>query len=176
MDAARHLGTAPQDDKPAAQRSGCVPASWRWLCVCLAGLALYPEPDLERLQVQVRFGQQFLEPGVLDFKVLQAPGLVGFHAAVLGTPLVERGFAESALAADLLDRQARLGLLQEPNDLLFGKSTRPHVRHSPGWRTSLPFNWYGYEGAGQLLCGLQTGVLMGFRPSARASALVSAAM
>ena len=23
-----------------------------------------------------------------------------------------------------------------------------HVRHSPGRRTSLPFGWYGYEGAG----------------------------
>lgn len=29
-------------------RYGCFPASWQWLCVCLAVLALYPEPDLER--------------------------------------------------------------------------------------------------------------------------------
>jgi len=70
------------------------------------GRALYPETDLERLQVEVRFSQQFLESSILDFKALEAPGLINFHAAVLGAPLVERGLAEPALAADLLDRQA----------------------------------------------------------------------
>jgi hypothetical protein len=96
------------------------------------GLALYPETDLERLQVEVRFSQEFLEPSVIDFKILQPPGFIGFHAAVIGAPLVERGLAEPAMAADLLDRKAGLGLLQQPNDLLLGKSTLPHVRHSPG--------------------------------------------
>jgi len=38
----------------------------------LAGLALYPETDLERLQVEVRFGQQLLESIILDLKILQA--------------------------------------------------------------------------------------------------------
>ena len=84
------------------------------------------------VQVKVRFSQQLLEPGILDLKILQAPSLISFHATVLGAPLVEGGLAEPALAADLLDRQARLGLLQETNDLLLGKSTLPHVRHSPG--------------------------------------------
>lgn len=100
VDAARHLGTAPQDDKPGAQKSGCAPASWRWPCACLVGLALYPETDLERLQVKVRFGQQLLEPGILDLKILQAPSLISFHSTVLGAPPVERGLAEPALAAN----------------------------------------------------------------------------
>lgn len=39
------------------------------------GLALHPEADLERFQVKVRFGKQFLEAGVLDLSVLQAAGL-----------------------------------------------------------------------------------------------------
>lgn len=57
-------------------------------------------------------GQQLLEAGILDFQLLQAPDFLGIHAAVLGTPLVERGLAEDALPADLLDRQARFSLLQ----------------------------------------------------------------
>lgn len=52
------------------------------------------------------FCQQLLEPGVLDLPVLQAPGLIGFHAVLLASPFVERGLAEPALTADLLDRQA----------------------------------------------------------------------
>ena len=80
----------------------------------------------------MRLGQQLLEPGVLDFQVLQAVGLIGLHAAVLGAPFVERGLAESALAANVLDQQASLCLLQEPNDLLLRESTLLHVRHSPG--------------------------------------------
>lgn len=63
-------------------------------------------------------GQQLLEPGILDLQLLQAPRFLGIHAAVPGTPLVERGLAEAALPADLLDRQARLSLLQETDDLL----------------------------------------------------------
>ena len=57
VDAARHPGTAPQDDKPAAHRSEGCPASRRWPCVCLAGLAFAPSLDLERVQVEVHFGQ-----------------------------------------------------------------------------------------------------------------------
>lgn len=57
-------------------------------------------------------GQQLLEPGILDRQLPQAPRFLGIHAAVLGTPLVERGLAEPALSADLLDRRARFGLLQ----------------------------------------------------------------
>ncbi len=81
-------------------------------------LALYHEADLQCFEIQVGLGQQFLEPGILDFQLLQAPGFLCIHAAVLGTPLVERGLAEAALPADLLDRQARLSLLQETDDLL----------------------------------------------------------
>jgi hypothetical protein len=126
---ARHHGTAPQDGRPGAQISGRVPASWRWPCVCLAGLALYPEADLERLQVEVRFGHQFLEASVLTSRSFRRRASSASMPPYLAR---QRGLTEPALAADILDRQARLGLLQEPDDLLLRESTLPHVRHSPG--------------------------------------------
>jgi len=54
------------------------------------------------------------------------------HATVFGPPFVESRFAEATLAAQLLDRQSRLGLLDEANDLLVGVSAFSHVRHFPG--------------------------------------------
>jgi hypothetical protein len=50
----------------------------------------------------------------------------------LARPFVKRGVAEAAIAAQFLDRQASLGLPQEPDDLFFGESALLHVRHSPG--------------------------------------------
>jgi hypothetical protein len=80
---------------------------------------------------QVGFGQQPFELGVLCLKLTQ-PASVGYvHAPALGSPLAESGVAETALAAELLDRQAGLGLLDEPDDLFFGKSALSHISHSP---------------------------------------------
>lgn len=57
MDAARHLGTAPQGKRKAiAMMLEHTQISERRACR-LVGLALYPETDLERLQVKVRFSQ-----------------------------------------------------------------------------------------------------------------------
>lgn len=45
-------GVAERSDKtvgPALRDLGCVLASWQWPCACPAGLALYPETDLELL-------------------------------------------------------------------------------------------------------------------------------
>jgi hypothetical protein len=68
---------------------------------------------------------------VLDLQILQPASFLGLHATVPGAPLVEGGLTQTALAADLLDRQARVGLLQEADDLLLRESTLSHVRHSP---------------------------------------------
>ena len=81
------------------------------------GLALYPEDALEGVDVEVRFGQELLELGVLAFQLFQPPGVGYVHAAELGPPLVERGVAEAAFAAELLDRHPGLGLLEKANDL-----------------------------------------------------------
>ncbi len=84
------------------------------------------------MDVQVRFSQQFLELVVLGLQLTQSPGIWHIRAAVLGAPLVERGLAEAAFAAQILDRQARLGLLDEADDLLLGVSALSHARHFPG--------------------------------------------
>src|ERR1700712_1060912 len=95
------------------------------------GLTLYPEGLVQGVDVQMGLGQQLLELAVLGLKLAQSPGIRHFHAAVLGAPFVEGRVAEAALAAQVLDRQAGLSLLDETDDLLFGKSAFSHVRHSP---------------------------------------------
>jgi integrase len=65
-------------------------------------VALYLEADLQRFDVQMRFGQQRLELAVLGFDVAQPLGVAGLHAAQARSPLVERGVTEAAEEADLL--------------------------------------------------------------------------
>jgi hypothetical protein len=79
----------------------------------------------------VRFGQQLLELGVRSLELTQPAYVWDIHAAELGAPLVKRGFAASAFATYLLDGHADLGLLDEPNDLLFAESALLPIRHSP---------------------------------------------
>lgn len=75
--------------------------------------------------------QQPLELGVLGFKFAKPLCICGRHAAVLGSPFVKGGVAEAALPAQLLDRHASLGVPEETNDLLLGKSALLHFHHSP---------------------------------------------
>lgn len=86
---------------------------------------------LQSVHVQVCFCQQLLELGVLALQFLETLGVGRFHAAELGPPLVERGVAEAAFAAQLLDGHPRFGLFEEANDLFFRESALLHVRHSP---------------------------------------------
>ena len=95
------------------------------------GLVLYPEHALERMDVKVGFGQQFLELGVLGLQVPQLGCVRSLHATVLGSPFVKRGIAEPATAAQLLNRHPSLGLFEEANDLFVGKSALLHVRLAP---------------------------------------------
>lgn len=95
------------------------------------GLALYPENALSGLHIEVRLGQQPFELGVLAFELAQPPGVGHVHGAVLGTPLVEGGVAEAALAAHVLDRHAGLDLHEEPDGLFLAVFAVSHVRHSP---------------------------------------------
>jgi len=48
----------------------------------------------------------------------QPPSLIDFKAAVLGLPPVERLLADAVPAAELGRLAARLGLFQDPDDLL----------------------------------------------------------
>jgi hypothetical protein len=80
-----------------------------------------------------------LEP-LLGIHLLQAPVLVleflhaghqgSVHATVLGAPLVERGIADAMLAAQLGNRTAGFGLLEDGDDLAVGKAGRLHLELS----------------------------------------------
>lgn len=72
-----------------------------------------------RIHVKVGFGQRPFKLGVFSLQLAQPLGIGGVHPAQLGAPLVERGVAEPACAAELLDRDARLGL---PDDLFLRES------------------------------------------------------
>jgi len=54
------------------------------------------------MHVRVGFSQQLLELGVLAFQLSQSAGVGYVHAAKFGTPLVESGTTETALAAQPL--------------------------------------------------------------------------
>ena len=62
-------------------------------------MLLHPQNALERVHIQVGFGQQPFELGVPGFGLASALGFRDLHAAELGAPLVERRIAETAVAA-----------------------------------------------------------------------------
>src|ERR1700716_4479674 len=82
---------------------------------------------LQRRIVQHGVGQQPLQPGVLVLQRLQPLGLRDIHPAELRFPFVDTGVADAMLAAQIGDRNAGLVLLQNPDDLLFRKTTALHA-------------------------------------------------
>jgi transposase len=77
---------------------------------------------LEDVVVQVRIGQQLLEPGVLLLQLLEPLGLAGLHPPVLLTPAVVRRLAHAQRLQHPADRLARfeqtIRFLKLPDDLL----------------------------------------------------------
>src|SRR5690606_21070818 len=93
---------------------------------------LFSQGVLDHVVLEHLLGQQLLQPGVLRLQLLEALGVGHAHAAELAAPQVIRGFAEAVPAAQVLDRQAGLGLTQEADDLFFGK-TLLHVQSPCRW-------------------------------------------
>jgi len=79
------------------------------------------------LQLEHRFGQQFLEPTVLGFQLTQPLGFRHRHSSEFASPQVVARLGEPAPSAQVLDRHARLGFPQKANNLFFRK-TLLHVR------------------------------------------------
>lgn len=71
--------------------------------------------------VQHRLGQQLLETGVLFLECLEPAGFRDVHAAVLGLVLVERGLAQTVLAAHVRRLHPGLVRLEHPDDLFLGE-------------------------------------------------------
>ena len=101
------------------------------------GLAFYTEGTLQRLDIQVRLGQELLQLRVLRLELAQPLGLIDLQSAELRALFVERRVTEAVRAAQLLDRHPGLGFLQKPDDLLLRKSPLLHARFSFQKRTLL---------------------------------------
>ena len=110
----------------AAEFAGCRIGRWR-LSVAGSG------------QPRIAAGAAFADVEQLDL----------LHAAKARTPLVEGRVAETVGPAQLLDRNAGLGLPQEADDLLIGESALLHVRSLLGKRTLLNLDLDRLIGAGQ---------------------------
>src|SRR5690606_18727201 len=76
-----------------------------------------------------------LEPGVLGFQLLDPLQVRRLHAAVLGLPLVVRGRTDAGLPADVLDRDAGVGLLEDRDDLGLGETG---LLHGTSWLQNVP--------------------------------------
>lgn len=81
----------------------------------------FSEEILQGRIVEHRIRQQPLQPGVLVLKALQPLGLADIHPAILGLPLVDGRIADAVLAAQIGHGNPSLVLLQNADDLVFGK-------------------------------------------------------
>ncbi len=77
--------------------------------------------------VEHGIGQHALELAVLVFQRPKPLGLGHIHPAELGFPFVDAGIAHAMLATQVSDRDARLVLRQDADDLFFRKTTALHV-------------------------------------------------
>ena len=102
------------------------PAAPRIRADDLRAIVFSREVILQGHAVQRQIGHQELQLAVLVFEILQPPRLTGVHAAQLGPLPVERLLADTGLPAEVSQGDATLGLLQDPNALLFGKLRLPH--------------------------------------------------
>ena len=71
------------------------------------------------LDLELRFRQELLKPAIFGFKLFQALRVRDAHPAELAPPEVVTGLREPVPAAQVLHREACLGLPQEPDDLRF---------------------------------------------------------
>ena len=77
------------------------------------------------LQAQVCI--HLFQSPVFVFQLFQLLQGAGIHATVLALPLIERTFAESVLAAQLIESHSTFGFLQDVDDLRFCELALLHV-------------------------------------------------
>jgi hypothetical protein len=96
--------------------------SWLTTSRRSAALRLFCQYRLERVDLQVALGQQFLEADVLIGQAFELFGVVDGHALMAPAPTIEGDFRDAMLATHLRDgRGARFGLLKNGDDLLGGE-------------------------------------------------------
>lgn len=67
--------------------------------------------------IQAQLGVHLLQPAVFLFKLLKPLHILGFHAAVLGFPVVVGRIGDAVLPADFLHQATALDLFQDLDDL-----------------------------------------------------------
>ena len=77
------------------------------------------------LDLDVTFGREPFEPGILLLQLAHAFDVVGVHAAEMLPPAIDHLFAD-ALALGDLGHRILVGLAQDADHLLFGKSSLSH--------------------------------------------------
>src|SRR6185437_3329948 len=84
---------------------------------------LFSQKLLHHVDLDVTLGQQTLEPPVLLLQLAQTLHVRLAHRTVLPTPHVKRRLTDPVCPRQLADRLlTRLGLTQDPDDLLLGES------------------------------------------------------
>src|ERR1700685_3091661 len=129
-----------------------VPARPAPLLASPAGLPLFCQYHLQRVQVQRLLRHDPLQPTVLFLQLTQPPGLAHFQASILRLPVVERGCTDTDPAAEVLHGNSGIRLLQHPHDLLFTKTASFHGA-SPLlvlYPEKLRSGWTKFRGAGHL--------------------------
>src|SRR5690606_23864998 len=112
---------------PAVRSSRRHPSGERQLPAWPRASPLLSHEILQRRIVEHGVGQQTLQPRVLVLQRLQPARLRDIHPAEAGLPVVDRGVADPVLAAQVGDRNSRLMLLQNSDDLLFREAAALHV-------------------------------------------------
>src|SRR6266581_8662912 len=115
-----------------------------------AGLPLFCQHHLQRIQVQRLLRHDPLQSSVLFLHLTQPPSLVHFHSPVLRLPVVERGFTDTHPAAEVLHGNSGLRFFQHPDDLLFTKAASFHGASPLAalYPEKLSFGWTKFRGAG----------------------------
>ncbi len=105
----------------------------------------------QRLDVQRLVRHHLLEPSVFVFQLAEFLHVADLEAGIFRPPLIKGGVRDAVLAAELLDPDARVGILEHCDNLFLRV---PFARHGPLlWAhlstAELPCQWSSFRGEGQ---------------------------
>jgi hypothetical protein len=95
-------------------------------CAAPRSSSLVSQEILQHLEVERLIRHDPLQPPVLVFQLLQAPGLRSIQPSVLLPPPIERCLRDPLASSNLCDLGTGVRFLQDADDLLVGESTLSH--------------------------------------------------
>src|SRR5580658_1458024 len=133
---ARRGACYPERARRAARHAWRTEIAWSLIITCTspffapAPIAFF-DSVLQRVMRQRQLRIHPLQPSILGLQLFEPSQLRYFHATAASSPVVQRRFADTMLARQLRRFHASLELLQDRNDLLFGKPGLLHFEFSP---------------------------------------------